>query len=88
MKNENESEENNLIKRRVKKHTKNISIDVEDNIIIKKEDSLTDNNLIEVKNRKFNKPFNLEDTVKYDGYVFKKDSHQTNNFQLIINFRC
>ena len=34
-------------------------IDVEENIIMKKEDSITDNNLIEVMNRKFYKQFNL-----------------------------
>ena len=81
-------EENNLNKRKDKKHSKKISIEVEENLILQKEDTATDSNIIEVKNRKFNKPFNLEDTVNYDGYTFKKDSHQTNNFPLIINYRC
>ena len=61
---------------------------MEENLILQKEESITDTNIIEVKNRKFNKPFNLEDTILYDGHVFKKDSHQTNNYLLIINYSC
>ena len=61
---------------------------MEENLILQKEKSITDTNIIELKNRKFNKSFNLEDTVLYNGYVFKKDSYQTNNYPLIINYWC
>ena len=88
MKNIIENEENKDNKKKGKKSTKNISIDVEENLILQKDESIIENSILEVKNRKFNKPYNIEDTVLYDGYVFKKDSHQTNNYPLIINYRC
>ena len=81
MKNEIGNKENNENKKKEKKTSKNISIDVEENIILHNDEYTTDNNIIEVKNRKFNKPYNIEDTVLYDGYLFKIDPTKPIIFQ-------
>ena len=74
MKIEKENKKINLTKIKTKNYK---SIDVEENLEnILKESEIRDEGKINVKNKKFKKPSEIENNIIYDGKDFYLDSHQ------------
>ena len=73
-------------KRKLKKYN---TIEVDENpnsndIIYNKNESV----YLEVKDKKFKSPCEIEEKVLYDGNLFYKDKHPTKSYPNIINYRC
>ena len=67
------------------------SIEVEENINTEAFPNMPDNKeLLEVKDKifKINKNNTIEDSIYYEGKLFKKDRHQLNSYPKIVKYRC
>ena len=77
-----------IVEKQKKKVT---SIEVEENINTEAFPNMPDNTeLLEVKDKifKINKNNTVEDSIYYDGKLFKKDRHQLNSYPKIVKYRC
>ena len=86
MKLEKDNSNINLTKIKTKKYK---SIDVEENLEnILKEQEIREEGKIDVKNKKFKKPCEIENNIIYDGKDFYLDSHQNSKYPTESNYRC
>ena len=73
------------------KKRKYLPIDVNENVELIDNNNtieIKDNHILEVKDKIFKKPCEIENKVLYEGKQFKEDRHKPSNYPININYRC